>query len=142
MRRTATWLGAGMAAWIGLATAGLAGCNDRISQCNGLITVINEEQGKHKDTAGDNAEDRKKLGDALDGTAKRIGDVQLKDEKLRAFRQDYKKMCEDLANAVHDAATVSDDPKKREAANKVIQGIGPREDKLVSDINAYCQGGG
>jgi hypothetical protein len=142
MRRTASWLGAGMVAWVGLSTAALVGCNDRISQCNGLITVINEEQGKHKDTAGDNADDLKKLGDALEGTAKKIGDVQLKDEKLKAFREEYKKMCEDLANAARDAATAGDDPKKRETAIKVMQGIGPREDKLVNDINSYCQGGG
>jgi hypothetical protein len=142
MRRTASWLGAGMVALVGLSTAALVGCNDRISQCNALITVINEEQGKHKDTAGDNADDLKKLGDALEGTAKKIGDVQLKDEKLKAFREEYKKMCEDLANAARDAATAGDDPKKRETAIKVMQGIGPREDKLVNDINSYCQGGG
>ena len=139
MQRTASWMAVAI---IGLATATAAGCNDRISQCNSLISVINEEQGKHKDLNGDNADELRKLGDALDTTSKRIGDVQVKDEKLKAFREDYKKMCEDLATAARDAATAGDDPKKREAAIKVMQGIGPREDKLVNDINSYCQGGG
>ena len=139
MQRTASWMAVAI---IGLATATAAGCNDRISQCNSLISVINEEQGKHKDLNGDNADELRKLGDALDTTSKRIGDVQVKDEKLKAFREDYKKMCEDLAKAARDAATAGDDPKKRESAIKVMQGIGPREDKLVNDINTYCQGGG
>jgi hypothetical protein len=108
---------------------------DRVRQCTGLIKVINEEQGKHGNAAGDTPED-------LDGTAKRIGDVQLRDEKLKAFRGEYKKMSEDLANAARDTATAGDDSEKRNAAITVMRGIGPREDKLVGDINVYCQVGG
>jgi hypothetical protein len=115
---------------------------DRVRQCTGLIKVINEEQGKHGNAAGDTPEDLKTLGDALDGTAKRIGDVQLRDEKLKAFRGEYKKMSEDLANAARDTATAGDDSEKRNAAITVMRGIGPREDKLVGDINVYCQVGG
>jgi len=131
-----------MLALVGVAAVGLAGCNDRISQCNALITVINEEQAKHKDASGESVDELKKLADGLDATGKKIGDVQLKDEKLKSHRDEYKKMCEDLAKAARDAATAGDDAGKKEGAIKVMQGIGPREDKLVNDINAYCQGGG
>ena len=51
-------------------------------------------------------------------------------------------MCEDLAKAARDTATAGDDPAKRASGVKGMQDIGPREDKLVNDINAYCQGGG
>ena len=137
MRRTASWMAV---AAISLATATSAGCNDRISQCNSLISVINEEQGKHADLNGDNAESFRKLGDALDETARRVGDVPIKDEKLKAFRADYKTICEDFAKAAREAAAGGDDQKKHDEAVKAMQSIGPREDKLVNDINAFCQG--
>ena len=137
MRRTASWMAV---AAIGLATATAAGCNDRISQCNALIGVINEEQAKHKDLNGDSAEELRKLGDALDNSSKRIGDTQVKDEKLKAFRDEYKALCEDLAKAARETAAAGEDGKKREEAAKVMQSIGPREDRLVSDINAFCGG--
>lgn len=141
MRRTATWKAATAASLVVVA-CGLVGCKaGRISQCNALITVINEEQGKHKDLKGENPDELKKLADALDGTSKKIGEVDLTDEKLRAFRDDYKKMAEDLAKAARDAATAGEDREKLEAAIKTMQSIGPREDKLVNDINAFCQGG-
>jgi len=118
------------------------GEGDRIRQCNALITVINEEQAKQANASADTAEDLNRLAVALDATAKRIGDVQLKDGKLKSQRDEYKRMCEDLARAARDAATAGDDSAKREGAVKVMQGIGPREDKLVNDINAHCQSGG
>lgn len=137
MRRTASWMAVAV---IGLATATAAGCNDRISQCNVLIGVINEEQAKHKDLNGEAPEDLRKLADALDNSSKRIGDAQVKDDKLKAFREEYKTLCDDLAKAARETAAAGEDPKKREEAAKVMQSIGPREDKLVSDINAFCGG--
>ncbi|MBW2526268.1 MAG: hypothetical protein JRI23_18955 [Deltaproteobacteria bacterium] len=126
----------------GLVLSGPVGCKaGRISQCNGLITVINEEQGKHKDLKGESPEELKKLADALEATAKKIGEVELEDEKLTAFRDEYKKMAEDLAKSAREAATAGDDREKLEKAIKTMQAIGPREDKLVNDINAFCQGG-
>jgi hypothetical protein len=126
----------------GLVLCGTVGCKaGRISQCNGLITVINEEQGKHKDLKGESPEELNKLADALDATAKKIGEVEIEDEKLLAFRGEYKKMAEDLAKSAREAATASDDRDKLEKAIKTMQAIGPREDKLVNDINSFCQGG-
>lgn len=141
MRRTANWVAAPVAALL-IVSAGLMGCKaGRISQCNSLITVINEEQGKHKDLKGENPEELKKLADALDATSKKIGEVELNDEKLQDFRGQYKTMAEDLAKAARDAATAGEDRDKLEKAIKTMQSIGPREDKLVNDINTFCQGG-
>lgn len=141
MHRTTHTMAAAAIA-VGLAAWGLAGCKaGRISQCNALITVINEEQGKHKDLKGESPDELKKLADALDATAKKIGEVELNDPKLQEFREDYKKMAGDLAKAARDAAAAGEDRDKLEKAIKTMQSIGPREDKLVNDINAFCQGG-
>jgi aminopeptidase N len=140
MRWNATSSAFSFAVLLGSALAVAPGCNDRIGQCNALITVINDEQAKHKDLNGDSPAEMKKLGEALETTAKRIGDVEVKDEKLKAFRDDYKAMCEDLAKAAREASDAGEDSKKREDAVKVMQTIGPREDKLVNEINGYCQG--
>lgn len=126
----------------GALLCGPVGCKaGRISQCNGLIKVINEEQGKHKDLKGESPEELEKLADALESTAKRIGEVELEDEKLQAFRDDYKKMAEDLAKSAREAANAGDDREKLEKAIKTMHAIGPREDKLVNEINSFCQGG-
>lgn len=131
---------AAAAAVLWVTSSGLVGCKSgRIAQCNTLIAVINEEQGKHKDLKAERPDELKKLADALDATAKKIGEVELSDEKLMAFREDYKKMAGDLAKAAREAAAASEDRDKLEKAIKRMQGIGPREDKLVQDINAFCQ---
>ena len=108
-----------------------------------MIAVASREpqQGKHKDLKGESPEELNKLADALDATAKKIGEVEIEDEKLLAFRGEYKKMAEDLAKSAREAATASDDRDKLEKAIKTMQAIGPREDKLVNDINSFCQGG-
>jgi len=125
-----------------LAAAGASGCKGgRIAQCNTLIQVINEEQAKQKETRGSDPEELNSLADSLEQTATRIAAVELSDEQLIAFRDEYKKMAEDMAKAARDARDASSDPVKLEAASKAMQEIGPRETKLVSSINEYCGGG-
>jgi len=43
-----------------------------------------------------------------------------------------------LARAARDAAVPDVSSEKRAAAVQVMQGIGPREDRIVDDINKYC----
>jgi hypothetical protein len=104
-------------------------------QCQVLISAINEEQAKERNS---NEEDLLKLAAALDGMVKSLGEVSLWDPKLKGFRADFQKICADLANAARDAASGGGDDRKRQAAIEVMGTVGPREDKLVEEINAYC----
>jgi regulator of extracellular matrix RemA (YlzA/DUF370 family) len=135
----ATMVG-GLIASLGLVTA----CDSKINQCNRLIEVINKEQDpiKNMKTSGNDAGSFKKLADVLDGVAGKVKGVELKDEKLVKFRDDYAKMAEELAGSSREAAEAlgGTDMKKTTEAIKKMQSVGPRESELVDNINKYCSG--
>jgi major membrane immunogen (membrane-anchored lipoprotein) len=129
---------------IGLTAAGgLTACDGKIAQCNRLIEVINKEQGPLKSASGSDPAALKKLAETLDNVAKKVSAVEVKDEKLVKFRDDYASMAKDLSKASRDTAGAleSNDPKKATEAAKAMSGFGPRESALVDNINKYCSGG-
>jgi hypothetical protein len=143
MRRTKTWTAAAALLFVGTTAAtGLLGCDSKISQCNRLIKVINDEQGPLKNATGSDPAALKKLAETLDGVSKKVGTVELADEKLVGFRDEYKKMAEDLAKVSRDTAGAleSNDPGKAAEAAKQMSSFGPRETELVNNINKYCSG--
>jgi len=122
----------------------LIGCDSRIGQCNRLIEVINGEQQHIKDAAKNtDAAGMKKLADTLDGVAGKVNSVELKDDKLVGFRNDYKGMVEDLSKVARDSAAAieSQDPNKAQEAKKKMNSFSTRENDLVNSINKYCSGG-
>ncbi|MCA9625423.1 MAG: hypothetical protein KC731_40655 [Myxococcales bacterium] len=141
--RTATWMATSLLALGTTAIMGLAGCDGKISQCNRLIEEINKEQGPLKEASGSDPAALNKLADTLDGVATKVEAVELKDEKLVGFRNDYAKMAKDLASASRDTATAleSNDPTKAAEAAKTMSSFGSRESDLVDNINKYCSGG-
>ena len=124
-----------------IAVAGM-GCDGKINQCNRLIEVINKEQAPLKNLKGNDPEELKKLAETLDGVAGKVKSVELEDEKLVGFRDDYAKMAEDLAATSRETAEAlaSNDPKKAGEAAKKMNGFTPRETELVDNINKYCSG--
>jgi len=132
-----------LALTLGLPTI-LSGCDPKINQCNRLIDVINGEQDLIKTAASKNdVEGLKKLAETFDEVGKKVDAVELKDEKLRGFRSDYKKMVDDLAKVSRDSAEAyeTNDPAKSEDAEKKMSKFTARENELVNSINEYCQGG-
>ena len=125
-----------------MATGGLTACDGKISQCNRLIEVINKEQGPLKSASGSDPEALKKLAETLDNVSSKVKAVELKDEQLVKFRDDYATMAGDLAKASRDTAGAleSNDPKKAADAAKNMSSFGPRESQLVDSINKYCSG--
>ena len=124
-----------------LAVLGM-GCDGKIPQCNRLIEVINNEQKPLKNLKGENPEELKKLAETLDGVAGKVKAVELEDEKLVGFRDEYAKMAEDLAGTSRETAEAlaSNDPKKAAEAAKKMNSFTPRETELVDEINKYCGG--
>lgn len=127
-----------------IAALSVTACDGRVQQCNRLIKVINDEQEPLKKAPGSNDPAAlKTIADTLDTVAKKVAEVDLEDERLVKFRDDYKTMAEDLAKASRDTAGAfeSNDPKKAAEATKHMASFGPRETELVGAINKYCQGG-
>jgi regulator of extracellular matrix RemA (YlzA/DUF370 family) len=142
MRRIATWATAARLA-LGVTAAGaLTGCDGKIAQCNRLIDVINTEQAPLKNAMGDDPSTLKKLAETLEGVAKKVRAVQIKDPKLIAFRDEYAKMAEELATAARETAAAyeGNDEQRVAESGKKMKSFEPREKKLVSDINGYCSG--
>jgi hypothetical protein len=130
------------AAMVGAIAVLGTGCDGKIPQCNRLIEVINKEQAPLKNLKGHDPDELKKLAETLDGVASKVKGVELKDEKLVGFRDDYGKMAEDLAATSRETAEAlaSNDPKKAGEAAKKMNSFTPRETELVEEINKYCSG--
>lgn len=140
--RMKTWIAAATVVFASTAAMGLVGCDGKISQCNRLIEVINKEQGPLKDASGSDPAALKKLAETLENVATKVEAVELKDEKLVSFRDDYAKMARDLAKASNETAEALDgkDPTKAQEAAKTMSSFGSRESDLVDNINKYCSG--
>lgn len=144
MLRKASWTTVTVSAIAVTVSLGLLSCDGKIAQCNRLIEVINKEQGPLKKATGNDPAALKKLADTLDNVAKKVEAVELKDEKLLSFRNEYSQMAKDLGKASRDTATAveSNDPKKAQDAAKNMSSFGDRESDLVDNINKYCSGSG
>lgn len=133
-----------------LALVGLAatGCKGRVEQCNAFIQRANEAQKTIEAMKFESEEAAQLEADAakIDGEAKALEGVKLKDEKLVGFQKAYGKNLGDLAKNVRDLAKLhaalkagktdlDAQTKKLEAdADKVSKD----SDKLIDDINKYC----
>ncbi|MEM6787490.1 MAG: hypothetical protein AAF715_08215 [Myxococcota bacterium] len=130
----------GLSAAMGLAS----GCDSKINQCNRLIEVINNEQApiKEMDKQDNDPESFKKLADVLDGVAGTVRGVEVKEEELQKFRDDYATMASELATSSREAAEAlgGTDMKKTTEAIKKMQSFESRESELVGNINKYCSG--
>ena len=128
----------------------LVACKGKVEQCNAFIDRANQSQAVINSLQLDTDDPKKLDGDAtkIDAESKAVTAVQLKDEKLMKFRDDYAgnltklgKNVRDLSKLQADAktgkTTVATEAKRiEEDANKIEKD----ETKLVNDINAYCTG--
>jgi hypothetical protein len=120
----------------------LGGCDGRIAQCNRLIRVINAEQDPIKKASGGDPTALKNLADALDNVATKVEAVDVKDEKIVGFRDQYAGMAKELATASRSTAAALEekDSKKATEAASHMSSFGTRESELVGEINGYCSG--
>lgn len=126
---------------------GLAGC-DKVSQCNKLINTINshtpklaaatERFGEVQTNPAVADEYEKVVQAALD----EISGLELDDEKVVGFAERYKELlgrAKEIGPAMKTART---DPQKLQEVVANADDVQATEDKLVSEVNAYCGGEG
>lgn len=111
---------------------------ERARQCKDLVSTINEASASYQDLKADTPVELLRLADALGAAAQKIGRVELADSKLTGFRDDYRKMAQELSKAARDAGTAGGDHDKLQGALKVMESVGSRESRLLDKINRYC----
>lgn len=143
--RTQVTLAAFVAA-LGL-VAGAGGCGqNKVSECNALIEVINKgvqsiEKGTKAGTDQGGSSELKAMADAMDKVAADAAQVKLTTPELQKFSGEYQAMAKDVAKAARDLATAADanDAEKSNAAQSAIEKAIKQEDPLVDNINKFCQ---
>ncbi|WP_437592585.1 hypothetical protein [Sorangium sp. So ce1000] len=136
---------AALVAALGL-VAGAGGCGqNKVSECNALIEVINKgvqsiEKGTKGGTEGGSSE-LKSMADAMDKVAADASQVKLTTPELQKFSSEYQAMAKDVAKAARDLATAADanDAEKSNTAQAAIEKAIKQEDPLVDNINKFCQ---
>jgi hypothetical protein len=124
-----------------------AGCaQKKISECNGLVQVINTgviglEKAPKNDQDPSGIADLKAMAASMDKVAENAAAVQLTVPELRKMRDDYQKMAKEIAKAERDLAAAAEErnAQKRAAAEGALDAAVKLEDPLVDQINKYCQ---
>jgi len=123
-------------------------CSQRkISECNALITAINNgvvalEKTPRPEPDPSGAAELESLASAMDRVAQELGAVLVTLPETRKLAAAYQKMAKDIAKAERDLAqaTQKRDLQRRAAAEKALDLAVKQEDPLVDDINRFCQG--
>jgi hypothetical protein len=147
MRKTGRALSLAALAALAVASVGTAGCGQKkITECNGLVTVINAgvvslEKAPKNEADPSGVSDLKAMADAMDKVAADAAAVQLTLPKLARLRDDYHKMAKDIAKAERELASAAQDrdAARRKDAEATLDAAVKQEDPLVDQINQLCQ---
>ncbi len=119
----------------------LAGCENRVDECNKLIRVINTEGANVKPATDENL---KEVADALDALAKKMEAVQVSIPELKKYRDQYRDSVADMGKKAHAAADAkaeaNADPQKITDAKTAYNAAVEQNNKLTADINGFCGG--
>lgn len=127
----------------------LLGCSEsKVSQCNKLTAVVNKAAKDALATGAKGGNQAAQLNNLtelagrLDGYAKEMGAIELKDEKLKESQGRFIKMYEDASKSSRDlvSAVNKKDSKAAQQALKAIQTSTSQEKPLVAEVNQYCTG--
>ena len=136
-----------LGALLAFASSAVAGCGQKkISECNGLIQVINtgvQSLEKRPAFSGDasGVADLKSLADAMDKVAADAAKVELTVLELKKASSDYQSMATAVAKSARDMAAAAEekDEKKMSASEAAMQDAVKQEDPLVDGLNKFCQ---
>ncbi|WP_437602218.1 hypothetical protein [Sorangium sp. So ce590] len=137
---------AALVAALGL-VAGAGGCGqNKVSECNALIEVINKgvqsiEKGTKTGADQGGSSELKTMAEAMDKVAADAAQVKLTTPELQKFSGEYQAMAKEVAKAARDLATAADanDAEKSNTAQAAIEKAIKQEDPLVDNINKFCQ---
>lgn len=121
----------------------VAECNKLIQAANGQQEAVKAASNKLSGGGVPNPSDIENLASTMENAAKAIAAVEVKDQKLKTFRDQYRDMLNKAGKDCRDlvAATKSKNLAAIQAASQALSGLGPEETKLISGINGYCTGG-
>ena len=127
---------------LGISALLLAGCNNKVNDCNTLIKSVNDAQAKVKEPHQDDPAGLEKFAVALDTAATEVNKAEVKLPELQKFRGDYASTLTNMAKTFREAAEASKagDAEKLQAAAKSFPEAGEKIDKATADINAFCSG--
>jgi hypothetical protein len=114
----------------------------RVPECNKLIETINQESSKL--TASGGASGLERMATVLESSSRRIRSVDVDDDRVRAFRNQYAVLAAGIAQAARDAsgAIASSDTGKMRLHLDRMTKLSKEADQLTNDINDYCQNRG
>lgn len=123
----------------------VAQCNAFVDAAHGAQTVINDLNLESEDPSAIEAEAAK-----IDAEAKKLESLELKDEKLAGYRNDYATALTKLANNVRDLGKLQKDAQDPAKADTLMaqltklqadgKAIEAEEAKIVDEVNTYCTG--
>ncbi|MBM3526030.1 MAG: hypothetical protein FJX57_24030 [Alphaproteobacteria bacterium] len=127
--------------FVGAAALLSTGCENKVGQCNALIKVLNDAQGKIKPGKADPAAFETLAGD-LEVAAGEVAKAEVKLPELKKFRDDYKQLLLDTAKGMRDASAgaKAGDIAKLGAAARSMSDMGTRVGKVTKDITEFCNG--
>ncbi len=130
---------------------GLLGCGQsKIEECNALVNALKPGiEDIHSRTSSIASKIASKpealsefsgLADAADKVAEEGSKIEVRSAELQKLSAEYQKVMKDFAAAARQvsAAKPSEAGKMNSAAD-TLEKIGKEEEKLVEDINKYCQ---
>lgn len=119
---------------------------NKVAECNAMIAVINDcvneitavSDAPQVSTTG--VEEFEAMVAAMEKARGRLAKLDLHDQRLRGFSQDYQKMARAVAKAAR-ALIVAHETTNAAAAKKAsddVANVVKDEDPLVDGINKYC----
>jgi hypothetical protein len=120
-----------------------SGCDNKIEQCNAFIDQANAAQSAFValEAAALNPETLKGRVKQIDESIEKLKGVELKDEKLKGFRDDYVSGLEVYSKGLTKMSSLEKD--NVDDFNKLVDELNAaadKESKLVDDVNGYCGG--
>lgn len=134
----------------------ITGCTDnKVSQCQRLIRVVNAGTSLIDKNKGTQVITSIQLSKDLDFVTKSIGELKLKDPKLKEFQSGFVKIFQNLSQAIAKAGKALGATKTAEASESgrekiqkaraeidsaltTATDIGKQSDTLVNQMNKYC----
>lgn len=132
-----------LTAAITLGVFAASACKGRVDQCNAFVDEANAGQSSYVglEAAVGNPDALAKRADALEGSAKRLRDIPLADEKLVGMRDRYVTLTDQYVIGLRKLVTApKDDSAAAFAIEQELDVTADKQQKLIQEINGYCAG--
>jgi hypothetical protein len=134
----------------------VTGCENKASQCQRLIQVVNEGNALIDQNKGKQAITSLQLSKDLEAMNTSLEEVKLADPKLKEYQSRFQKVFDSLSNAIAKAAKALSTAKSAEASpsgreklqkarseidtalSAVAKTTGKESDTLMRELNKYC----